>query len=80
MDGLNKLRRKLEKARKDLIKASLRKRKYLAIKPLEVSKPPESWNSQQMEKDYEAKDSAERKYRELLKRWFELTRKSKRKS
>ena len=80
MNELNKLRKELNKARKDLRKASLKTRKYLAVTPLSVSKPPKGWNFQEMKKDYEARNKAERKYRELLKRWFEFTRKSKRKS
>ena len=75
-----KSRGKLNKAKKDLRKASLRTRKYLIIKPLKVSKPPKDRNFHQMEKDFDAMDRALRKYRKLLNKWLELTRKSQKKS
>ena len=68
MNELNKLKKKLDKARKDLIRTSMKTRKYLAINPLKVCKTPKGWNFQQMKKDYEARNKAERKYKELLRR------------
>ena len=80
MNQLNKLREELNKVRKDLRKASLKTRKYLAVNPLSVSKPPKGWNFQGMKKDYESKNKLERDYRKLLKKYWGMVRRSKKKS
>ena len=67
MNQLNKLRKEFNKVRKDLRKAYLKTRKYLAVNPLSLSKPPKSWNFQEMKKDYELRNKLEREYSRLLK-------------
>ena len=74
------MRRKLQKIRKDLRKASLKTRKYLAVNPLSVSEPPRGWNFQQMKRDYESKNKLEREYRKLLEKYWGMVRRNKRKS
>lgn len=80
MNQLNKLRKKLKKVRKDLRKAYLKTRKYLAVNPLSLSKPPKGWNFQEMKKDYELRNKLAREYRKLLEKYWGMVRRSKRKS
>lgn len=81
-----RLREKLAKAKKESHKAYLKARRHLITKPVNIPKPHKNRNSDQMKKDYDAREKARskvRKYKELIKsveKRIELTRKHKRKS